>query len=62
MTADHAPRFFVSAMHKDVPGIGRMVDYWRVVDSTTGMRADGTARYETPERAQQWCDSLNATA
>lgn len=56
-----ALRFSVQAFHKQTPA-GYVVDYWRVVDATTGMRADGTAKYDTPEQAQRWCDGLNAGA
>lgn len=56
---DETPRFYVDAMHHEVPGLGLVPEYWRVVDSQTGMRADGTARYATPEQAQRWCDRLN---
>lgn len=59
-SAAREPRFYVGAMHKEVPQIGRMVDYWRVVDRETGMRADGTAKFETADEARRWCDGLNA--
>lgn len=60
MTTTTNLRFFVDAMHKQTPW-GLMVDYWRVMDRVTGMRADGTAKYETPEQAQRWCDGLNGS-
>lgn len=54
-------RFSVQAMHKPSNGFDgpTQVDYWRVLDAATGMRADGTAKYATPEQAQRWCDGLN---
>lgn len=56
------PRFYVDAMHKPSNGFDgpAQVDYWRVMDRETGMRANGTAKYETVEQAQRWCDSLNS--
>lgn len=58
---DTATRYSVTAFHKQSPGDRSqyVVDYWRVEDATTGMRANGTAKYETPEQAQRWCDALN---
>lgn len=52
-------RFVVDAMHKQLPGGGLAVDYWRVLDTATGMRADGTAKYSDPADAQRWADGLN---
>jgi hypothetical protein len=58
----HAPRFVVNAMHTQNPNdrSAVVVDYWRVEDTLTGMRANGTGKYETPEQARKWADALNA--
>jgi hypothetical protein len=53
-------RFVVDAMHKQLPGGGLAVDYWRVLDTATGMRAGGTAKYADPADARRWADGLNA--
>lgn len=60
MTAE--PRFVVNAMHKPSNGFDgpTQVDYWRVFDNATEMRANGTAKYETPDQAQQVANALNA--
>lgn len=57
-------RFFVQAMHTPSNGFDsqRTVEYWRVTDRESGMRADGTAKYGTPEQAQRWCNGLNVSA
>lgn len=54
-------RYTVEAMHQPSNGFDgpSQVDYWRVMDAETGMRANDTAKYETPEQAQRWCDALN---
>lgn len=61
-SASRKPRFYVDALHKPSNGFDgpTQLDYWRVMDRETGMRADGTAKYETPEQARRWCDGLNA--
>lgn len=55
-------RFTVSAMHKPSNGFDgpTQVDYWRVVDTNTGMRAEGTGQYADRVQAQIKADSLNA--
>ena len=54
-------RFTVEAMHKPSNGFDgpTQVDYWRVMDAETGLRANGSAKYETVGEAQRWCDAFN---
>lgn len=59
-----ALRYSVNAMHAPSNGFDgpTTVDYWRVLDSVTEMRANGTAKYQDRAQAQEWCDHLNRTA
>lgn len=59
MTTTTEKRFSVEAFHKQTANGSYVVDYWRVVDAETGMRANGSAKYETPSEAQRWCDAFN---
>lgn len=61
---DDQPRYSVNAIHKPSNGFDgpTVVDYWRVFDNVTEMRANGTAKYQDPAQAQAWCDHLNRTA
>lgn len=58
------PRYTVNAIHKPSNGFDgpTTVDYWRVFDNHSGMRANGTAKYQDRAQAQAWCDHLNRTA
>lgn len=58
------PRYSVNAMHLPSNGFDgpTAVDYWRVFDNQTGMRANGTAKYQDAAQAQAWCDHLNRAA
>ena len=58
------PRYSVNAMHRPSNGFDgpTAVDYWRVFDNQTQMRANGTAKYQDRAQAQAWCDHLNRTA
>lgn len=53
------PRFSVEPVYKTTVDGDSVVDYWRVLDAETGLRANGSAKYETAGEAQRWCDAFN---
>lgn len=53
------PRFGVEAVQRRLPDGRQEIHYWRVLDAETGLRANGSAKFETRAQAQRWCDAFN---